>query len=66
MILTFQGVKHVNIDMVYDEKTLQAMHPLTEEGQKAYSEMLERKADEILYRHKHPFKYLIRKILRKG
>ena len=48
--------------MVYDTKTLKPLHPLTEEGKQAYAQMLERAADEILFKSKHPFKYWTRRI----
>ena len=43
--------------MVYNEKTLKLYHSLTEKGEKEYYLMLEKKADEILYKAKHPLKY---------
>lgn len=43
--------------MVYDSKTFQNLHNLTDEGLQNYRDMLEREADRILYRHEHPFKY---------
>ena len=52
--------------MAYDEKTLQPLHALTERGVEEYHRLLERKADEILYRHSHPVKYFFRKILGKA
>ena len=43
--------------MVID-KDLKPLHELTEEGKQAYSDFLEKKADEILFKHQHPFKWL--------
>ena len=43
--------------MVYETKTLELCHRPTEAGEKEYHIMLERKADEMLFKHKHPFKY---------
>ena len=47
---------HNNTIMVYETKTLELCHGLTEAGEKEYHIMLERKADEMLFKHKHPFK----------
>ena len=43
--------------MAYMSDTLEPAHGLTELGEQAYRQMLEFKADEILFRAKHPFKY---------
>ena len=43
--------------MVYETKTLELCHKLTEEGEREWRILLERKADEILFRAKHPLKY---------
>lgn len=43
--------------MVYDTKTLEPLHGLTEQGIISYQMLLGRKADEILFRHKHPIRY---------
>ena len=43
--------------MVYDTKTLQVLHRLTEEGKEHYQEFLEKEADKILYKAAHPIKY---------
>lgn len=48
--------------MVYDEDTLEPLHCLTEEGEELHWKLLERKADEILFKHKHPFKYWIQRL----
>ena len=49
--------------MVYDSKTHELFHPLTQEGEEAYRLMLELKADEILFKSKHPFKYWIQRLV---
>ena len=49
--------------MSYDNDTLNILHGLTPEGQINYSKMLEQKADEILFKNKHPFKWLIARML---
>ena len=49
-------------EMAYDEKTLKPLHKLTERGKIEYELMLERKADEILYKHDHPVKAALEKI----
>jgi hypothetical protein len=48
--------------MVYDSKTFQILHNLTEDGLDNYREMLEREADRILFKHQHPFKYYWQKL----
>ena len=47
------------IKMVYDSETNSPLHKMTEEGEDAYRLMLELKADEILFKAKHPVKYWI-------
>ena len=49
--------------MVYYEKTYVPCHDLTKEGEVAYRKFLERKADEILFRHQHPFRWFWGKIV---
>jgi len=44
--------------MAYDTETLKALHPLTDAGKAAYEKMLQDKADEILFKDEHPFKYV--------
>lgn len=51
--------------MVYDPKTFELFHQLTEEGKVAYQQLLERAADEILFRHEHPVKWIVQKISEK-
>ena len=52
--------------MAYDED-LRPCHGLSKEGKASYEKMLERKADEILFKHEHPFKWFVQKfILWKG
>ena len=53
----------VNKRMVYETKSLEICHGLTPKGEKAYRKMLEEKADEILFWHRHPVKWLISKIV---
>ena len=48
--------------MVYDAKTFEILHGLTNEGEENYHKMLEEKADEILFKHQHPFKWMLIKI----
>lgn len=48
--------------MVYETKTYKRLHELTPEGKAAYEAILEDAADEILFRHQHPFRWLARKI----
>lgn len=49
--------------MVYYSKTLEVCHPLTKRGEEAYRKMLEEAADDILFRSKHPIKWLFGRIL---
>lgn len=44
--------------MVIDEETLVPLHELTEEGKEIYRRYLEYRADEILFKDKHPLVYL--------
>lgn len=44
--------------MVYETDTLKLLHGLTPEGETLWHEFLEKKADEILFRHEHPVKYV--------
>jgi hypothetical protein len=48
--------------MVYDTNNLEVLHPLTEKGLKEYRQFLEKEADMILFKHKHPFRYMFMKI----
>ena len=48
--------------MVYDSDTFKALHPLTEAGEISYRKILEQRADEILFKSQHPFKWAISKI----
>jgi len=48
--------------MAYDSDTLEVLHSLTPEGEEHYHKMLEEKADEILFKHQHPFRWLARKM----
>ena len=55
--------------MVYYKDTLQPLHQLTLAGQETYETILAVKADEILFKHKHPIKYWwqrLMNLLRKG
>ena len=47
--------------MVTDEE-LRPLHELTEEGKKNYNDFLEKAADEILFKHQHPFKWMLSKM----
>lgn len=49
--------------MVYNTKTFEILHELTEDGMIAYQKMLEEEADKILYKKDHPVKALIRKYI---
>ena len=49
--------------MVYNSKTLEKCHELTDSGKREYQKMLERAADDILFRSKHPFKWFFIRIL---
>lgn len=46
--------------MVLDEK-LRPLHELTEDGKRKYIDLLEKTADEILFKHQHPLKWAIMK-----
>lgn len=46
--------------MAYDED-LRPCHRLSKEGKASYEKMLERKADEILFKHEHPIKWIVLK-----
>lgn len=48
--------------MVYETKTLKICHKLSKEGKCNYEKFLEQKADEILFKHEHPIKWLFKKI----
>lgn len=48
--------------MAYDTKTLEVLHRLTSQGQEHYQKMLEEKADEILFKHEHPIKWIMLKV----
>lgn len=48
--------------MVIDTETLKPLHELTEEGKITYSDFLERKADEILFKKSHPIRFYAGKI----
>ena len=48
--------------MVIDDKKLIPLHELTEEGERNYQKFLEDRADEIIYKSEHPFKYLFEKL----
>ena len=48
--------------MVYDAKTFRVLHGLTPRGRDAYHKMLEDEADEILFKHQHPFRWFAGKI----
>ena len=52
----------VNNFMVYDSKTFQNLHQLTDIGLENYRDMLEKEADRILFKHEHPFKYWWQKL----
>lgn len=43
--------------MVYDNKTLEPLHKLTTSGAETYSKILELRADEMLFKSKHPIIY---------
>lgn len=47
--------------MAIDEE-LRPLHQLTKLGDENYKKFLEEKADEILFRHFHPFKWTICKV----
>jgi len=46
--------------MVLDED-LKPMHTLSEYGKDKYRDYLEKKADEILFKHEHPLKWIASK-----
>lgn len=46
--------------MVLD-KNLKPLHQLSKQGEEAYNHFLEVKADEILFKHQHPFKWAVEK-----
>ncbi len=48
--------------MVYDSKTYVCLHKLTDKGKENYEAMLEAAADEILFRHQHPFRWMLQKM----
>ena len=48
--------------MVYYTDSLKTCHDLTSEGWLSYFAMLERRADEILFKHKHPIKYWLQRL----
>lgn len=48
--------------MVYSNDTLETCHELTELGINAYSLILQMKADEILFKAKHPIKYWVQRL----
>ncbi|MBP5784782.1 MAG: hypothetical protein J6W16_04280 [Methanobrevibacter sp.] len=47
--------------MVLDED-LCPLHGLTKKGEEQYHQYLESIADEILFKHQHPFKWIIEKM----
>lgn len=47
--------------MVLDEE-LRPLHKLTSKGEEEYRKFLEQKADEILFKHEHPFKWMMMKV----
>ena len=49
--------------MVYYTKTLEPCHPLTQIGEEEHRKLLEFKADEILFRSKHPFRYWFQRMM---
>ena len=48
--------------MVYETKTNRVTHSLTDKGEEAYRLLLELKADEILFKAKHPVKYWLQRL----
>lgn len=48
--------------MVFYKDSFVLCHDLTKKGESAYHEFLERKADEIMFRHEHPFRWFWGKI----
>jgi hypothetical protein len=51
-----------NKKMVYETKTLELCHDLSGDGEMAYRHMLELKADELLFKSKHPVRYWLQRI----
>ena len=51
--------------MVLNNDTLEVLHDLTEEGKQRYSDYLEMKADDILFKASKPFRYAIYKMREK-
>ena len=49
--------------MAYYTDTLKPCHRLTKEGEEAYRLMLELKADEILFKAKHPIRYWLQRMM---
>ena len=45
------------LTMAYETDTLELAHALSEKGEEEYRLLLELRADEILFKAKHPFKY---------
>ena len=50
-------IQQLNTTMVYYTDTLEPLHGLTESGEEMYRKLLEQRADEILFKSKHPIKY---------
>lgn len=48
--------------MVYYKDTLEPLHNLTEQGEELLKQLLEQRADEILFKHKHPIKYWFQRL----
>lgn len=48
--------------MAFDKDTLEILHNLTKEGQERYQDMLEKKADEIIFKSKHPLKWAMQEL----
>lgn len=49
--------------MAYETDTLELAHALSEKGEEEYRLLLELRADEILFKAKHPFKYWIQRLV---
>ena len=49
--------------MAYDSETFEVLHELTDSGRETYRAFLEEQADLILYRHEHPFRHLLERVL---
>lgn len=47
--------------MAFDNE-YRVLHKLTPQGEEHYRKMLEEVADEILFKHEHPFKWIAQKI----